>query len=77
LRNPRWLRAYNAGARPERLLWPAPAARPKASGFSKIKALASFFTVNTMPEDLEGGLPITNLGPMMAQAAANAEAVAG
>jgi transaldolase len=48
---PRWLRAYNAGARPQRLLWASTGTKdPAASDILYIKALAAPFTVNTMPE---------------------------
>jgi len=51
LSDPRWQRAYNAGARPQRLLWASTGTKdPKASDTLYIKALASPFTVNTMPE---------------------------
>jgi transaldolase len=51
LRTPRWMRAYNAGARPQRLLWASTGTKdPKASEVLYIKALAAPFTVNTMPE---------------------------
>jgi transaldolase len=51
LGNPRWQRAYNLGARPQRLLWASTGTKdPKASDILYIKALASPFTVNTMPE---------------------------
>jgi transaldolase len=47
----RWMRAYNAGARPQRLLWASTGTKdPKASDVLYIKALAAPFTVNTMPE---------------------------
>lgn len=47
----RWQRAYNAGARPQRLLWASTGTKdPKASDVLYIKALAAPFTVNTMPE---------------------------
>jgi transaldolase len=46
-----WQRAYNAGARPQRLLWASTATKdPKASDVLYVKALAAPFTVNTMPE---------------------------
>jgi transaldolase len=49
---PRWLSAYNAGARPQRLLWASTGTKdPKASDTLYIAALAAPFTVNTMPED--------------------------
>jgi transaldolase len=47
----RWQRSYNAGARPQRLLWASTGTKdPKASDVLYIKALAAPFTVNTMPE---------------------------
>ncbi|HTY85818.1 MAG TPA: transaldolase [Candidatus Acidoferrum sp.] len=51
LTSPRWQRAYNAGARPQRLLWASTGTKdPKASDVLYVKALAAPFTVNTMPE---------------------------
>jgi transaldolase len=51
LDTPRWQRVYNAGARPQRLLWASTGTKdPKASDVLYIKALAAPFTVNTMPE---------------------------
>src|SRR3982074_2771750 len=51
LSSPRWMRAYNAGARPQRLLWASTGTKdPKASATLYITALAAPFTVNTMPE---------------------------
>jgi transaldolase len=51
LSSPRWMRAYNAGARPQRLLWASTGTKdPKASDLLYINALAAPFTVNTMPE---------------------------
>ncbi len=51
LAKPRWLRVYNAGARPQRLLWASTGTKdPRASDTLYIKALAAPFTVNTMPE---------------------------
>jgi len=47
----RWQRAFNVGARPQRLLWASTGTKdPKASDVLYIKALAAPFTVNTMPE---------------------------
>jgi transaldolase len=47
----RWERAYNAGARPQRLLWASTGTKdPKAPDVLYVKALAAPFTVNTMPE---------------------------
>jgi transaldolase len=51
LDSPRWQRAINYGARPQRLLWASTGTKdPRASDVLYIKALAAPFTVNTMPE---------------------------
>ncbi|WP_299461026.1 transaldolase [uncultured Gimesia sp.] len=51
LNSPRWQRACNVGARPQRLLWASTGTKdPNASDILYIKSLASPFTVNTMPE---------------------------
>jgi transaldolase len=51
LGSPRWQHVYNAGARPQRLLWASTGTKdPKVSDVLYIKALAAPFTVNTMPE---------------------------
>ncbi len=51
LSSERWQRAYNFGARPQRLLWASTGTKdPKASDILYIKAMAAPFTVNTMPE---------------------------
>src|SRR4029434_387321 len=51
LGSPRWQRAFNAGARPQRLLWASTGTKdPSASDVLYVKALAAPFTVNTMPE---------------------------
>jgi transaldolase len=51
LASPRWQRILNFGARPQRLLWASTGTKdPKASDVLYIQALASPFTVNTMPE---------------------------
>jgi transaldolase len=42
---------YNAGARPQRLLWASTGSKdPKASDVLYVQALAAPFTVNTIPE---------------------------
>ena len=47
----RFQRAFNAGARAQRLLWASTGTKdPKASDTLYVKALAAPFTVNTMPE---------------------------
>src|SRR5262245_25965270 len=51
LTSPQWQRVYNAGARPQRLLWASTGTKdPSASDTLYVKALAAPFTVNTMPE---------------------------
>ncbi len=51
LASARWQRVFNYGARPQRLLWASTGTKdPKASDILYVKALASPFTVNTMPE---------------------------
>ena len=51
LASPRWQRACNAGARPQRLLWASTGTKdPAASDVLYVKALAAPYTVNTMPE---------------------------
>jgi transaldolase len=51
LTSTRWMRAYNAGARPQRLLWASTGTKdPKASDVLYVKSLAAPFTINTMPE---------------------------
>jgi transaldolase len=51
LTSPQWQNTYNAGARPQRLLWASTGTKdPSASDILYIKSLAAPFTVNTMPE---------------------------
>jgi transaldolase len=51
LTTPHWQRAYNYGARPQRLLWASTGTKdPKASDVLYVDSLAAPFTVNTMPE---------------------------
>ncbi len=51
LGSPRWQRAFNAGARPQRLLWASTGTKdPTASDILYVRSLAAPFTVNTMPE---------------------------
>jgi transaldolase len=51
LASPRWMRAYNLGTRPQRLLWASTGSKdPKVSDLLYVMALAAPFTVNTMPE---------------------------
>jgi transaldolase len=51
LTSPQWQRVYNAGARPQRLLWASTGTKdPSASDILYVRALAAPYTVNTMPE---------------------------
>jgi transaldolase len=51
LSSDRWQRAYNFGARPQRLLWASTGTKdPAAPDVLYVAALAAPFTVNTMPE---------------------------
>ena len=67
LSSPRWQRVYNAGARPQRLLWASTGTKdPKASDVLYIMALAAPFTVNTMPEGtLKAFAEHGEIGPML------------
>jgi transaldolase len=75
--SPRWQRVYNAGARPQRLLWASTGTKdPKASDVLYIKALAAPFTVNTMPEaTLIALADHGELGSIMAADGGDCEAV--
>jgi transaldolase len=77
LASPRWERIYNAGARPQRLLWASTGTKdPKASDVLYIKALAAPFTVNTMPEGtLKALADHGELGEIMAADGGDGEAV--
>ena len=79
LSSPRWQRAYNAGARPQRLLWASTGTKdPKASDVLYIKALAAPFTVNTMPEaTLKALADHGELGTIMAADGGDCETVLG
>jgi len=77
LGSPRWERIYNAGARPQRLLWASTGTKdPKASDVLYIKALAAPFTVNTMPEGtLKALADHGDLGEVMSADGGDCEAV--
>jgi transaldolase len=77
LNTPRSQRAYNAGARPQRLLWASTGTKdPHASDILYIKALASPFTVNTMPEPtLKALADHGEIGPVMATDGGDCEKV--
>jgi transaldolase len=73
----RWQRVYNAGARPQRLLWASTGTKdPKASDVLYIKALAAPFTVNTMPEGTLNALADHGeIGQMLPRDGGDSEAV--
>jgi len=77
LSSPRWQRAYNAGARPQRLLWASTGTKdPKASDILYIKALAAPFTINTMPEaTLKALAEHTELGSILSADGGDCEEV--
>ena len=77
LASPRWQRVYNAGARPQRLLWASTGTKdPKASDVLYIKALAAPFTVNTMPEGtLKALADHGEIGPMLPADGGDCEAI--
>jgi transaldolase len=77
LASPRWERAYNAGARPQRLLFASTGTKdPKASDILYVKALAAPFTVNTMPEaTLKALAEHTDLGSILSPDGGDCEQV--
>jgi hypothetical protein len=65
LGSPRWQRVYNAGARPQRLVWASTGTRdPKASDILYIKARAAPFTVNTCLNLIQEHRGLGSLGPL-------------
>jgi transaldolase len=79
LASPRWQRVFNAGARPQRLLWASTGTKdPKASDVLYIKGLAAPFTVNTMPEGtLKALADHGELGTILPANGGNCEEVLG
>ncbi|MBV8053192.1 MAG: transaldolase [Acidobacteriaceae bacterium] len=77
--SPRWLRVYNHGARPQRLLWASTGTKdPAASNILYVEALAAPFTVNTMPETTLKALATrTELGEFLPADGGNSEEVLG
>jgi transaldolase len=77
LSSPRWTRAYNLGARPQRLLWASTGTKdPKASDILYVKSLAAPLTVNTMPEGTLKALAThTELGELLPVDGGNCEEV--
>jgi len=77
--SPRWRRAYNFGARTQRLLWASTGTKdPKASDILYVKALAAPYTVNTMPEGTLKALAThTELGELLPADGGDCEEVLG
>jgi transaldolase len=77
LESPRFLRAANAGARAQRLLWASTGTKdPKASDVLYVRALAAPFTINTMPEQtLQAFAEHGEVGKMLAPDGGDSEAV--
>jgi transaldolase len=67
LDSPRSLRALNAGARPQRLLWASTGTKdPEASDVLYVKALAAPFTIDTIPEGtLKAFADHGDVGPLL------------
>ncbi|HEX3240676.1 MAG TPA: transaldolase [Solirubrobacterales bacterium] len=77
LESDRWQRLLNEGARAQRLLWASTGTKdPEASDTLYIEALASPFTVNTMPEPtLVAFSQHGEVGDLLPKDGGNAEAV--
>src|SRR5215813_11152884 len=77
LSSPRWERAYNLGARPQRLLWASTGTKdPHASDILYVKSLAAPFTVNSMPEGTLKALAThTEIGELLSPDGGNCEQV--
>jgi transaldolase len=77
LASPRWRRAFNAGARPQRLLFASTGTKdPSASDILYVKGLAAPRTVNTMPENtLKAFAQHGELGPLIANDGGDFESV--
>jgi transaldolase len=75
LNSDRWMRLANHGARPQRLLWASTGTKdPEAPDTLYIKAFASPFTINTMPDKtLEAFADHGELGDLMDPSGAGAE----
>src|SRR6185437_7028989 len=66
LADPRWQRAFNFGALPQRLLWASTGTKdPKASPTYYVDALATPFSINTMPDATLKALADKNSAPKL------------
>ncbi len=75
--NSRWQRVFNAGARPQRLLWASTGTKdPKAPDILYAKALVAPFTINTIPENtLKALADHGEVGPLMAHDGGDCEKI--
>lgn len=73
----RWLRAQNAGARPQRVLWASTGTKdPAASDILYVKGLVAPYTVNTIPEaTLHAFADHGEVGELLAADGGDAESV--
>jgi transaldolase len=79
LTSPRWLRAFNAGARPQRLLFASTGTKdPTARDVLYVEGLVAPLTVNTMPENtLKAFADHGKVGDAVRADGADSEAVLG
>lgn len=77
LDSPRWQRIFNAGARPQRLLWASTGTKdPKASNVLYVESLIAPLTINTLPEaTLKAFADHGRIGPAMSADGGECEAV--
>jgi len=77
LDSPRWQRIFNAGARPQRLLWASTGTKdPKASDVSYAEALTAPLTINTLPDaTLKAFADHGKIGQMMSEDGGDCETV--
>lgn len=77
LDSPRWQRIFNAGARPQRLLWASTGTKDaSASDVLYVEALIAPLTINTLPEvTLKAFADHGQLGPTMSEDGGDCEAV--
>lgn len=77
LDSPRWQHIFNAGARPQRLLWASTGTKdPNASDVLYVEALIAPLTINTLPDaTLKAFADHGQVGPMMPEDGGDCEAV--
>ena len=77
LDSPRWQRIFNAGARPQRLLWASTGTKdPKASDVLYVESLTAPLTINTLTETtLKAFADHGQIGQMMLSDGGDSEAI--